>query len=52
MMLLPGCRVFSRPRTMLDWLRTMLNDRFGVAMPYAESHGCGFGSSVRNAALT
>ena len=33
MMLPPGCRVVSLPRTMLAWLSTMLNDRFGVAMP-------------------
>ena len=32
-MLLPGCRVDSLPRTRLAWLSTMLNDRFGVAMP-------------------
>jgi hypothetical protein len=32
MMLLPGCRTDSLPRTRLDWFSTMLNDRFGVAM--------------------
>ena len=52
MMLLPGCRVVSLPRTRLAWFSTMLNDRFGVAMPYAASHGWGVDSSVRNAALT
>ena len=38
MMLLPGCRVDSPPRTRLAWFSTTLNDRFGVAMPYAPSH--------------
>ena len=33
MMLLPGCRAVSLPRTRLDWFSTMLKDRLGVAMP-------------------
>ena len=43
---------FQVARTRLDWLSTMLNDRFGVAIPHAASHGRGVDSFVRNAALT
>jgi hypothetical protein len=32
MMLLPGRRSDSLPRTTFDWFNTTANDRFGVAM--------------------
>ena len=50
MMLPPDWRADSPARTRLAWFNTTLNDRFGVAMAYAVSHGWAVVSFVRKKA--
>src|SRR5438045_423602 len=52
MRLPPACRGPSRERNTFAVLKSMLNERRGVARAYRPSHGIGRVSSVRNAPTT